>query len=191
MEYVTLGRTGLQVSVAGLGCGGFSRLGLGTGKRRGRGDRADPSGTRPRGQFVRHRRRLRHRSGARQGARVVPREEVVIATKAPFNVSNPNSARRERASPASTARCASSPPTILTSISCTVCPGAYDHARDVIAPALLKSGPRASSDTSASPRPPDDPEHKMLQRAVADGVWDVAMVGFHMMHQNARPRSSR
>src|SRR3954454_1693259 len=32
MEYVTLGRTGLRVSVAGLGCGGFSRLGLGTGK---------------------------------------------------------------------------------------------------------------------------------------------------------------
>src|SRR5437899_5091968 len=32
MDYVTLGRTGLKVSVAGLGCGGFSRLGLGTGK---------------------------------------------------------------------------------------------------------------------------------------------------------------
>src|SRR5258707_13409960 len=32
MEYTTLGRTGLRVSVAGLGCGGFSRLGLGTGK---------------------------------------------------------------------------------------------------------------------------------------------------------------
>src|SRR5437899_6169460 len=32
MDYVNLGRTGLRVSVAGLGCGGFSRLGLGTGK---------------------------------------------------------------------------------------------------------------------------------------------------------------
>jgi aryl-alcohol dehydrogenase-like predicted oxidoreductase len=28
MEYTTLGRTGLRVSVAGLGCGGPSRLGL-------------------------------------------------------------------------------------------------------------------------------------------------------------------
>ena len=27
MQQVTLGRTGLQVSVAGLGCGGHSRLG--------------------------------------------------------------------------------------------------------------------------------------------------------------------
>ncbi|MGI9478009.1 MAG: aldo/keto reductase, partial [Hyphomicrobiaceae bacterium] len=29
MEYTSLGNTGLQVSVAGLGCGGNSRLGLG------------------------------------------------------------------------------------------------------------------------------------------------------------------
>ena len=29
MQYTTLGRTGLKVSVAGLGCGGNSRLGLG------------------------------------------------------------------------------------------------------------------------------------------------------------------
>jgi aryl-alcohol dehydrogenase-like predicted oxidoreductase len=32
MEYTTLGKTGLKVSVAGLGCGGFSRLGLSAGK---------------------------------------------------------------------------------------------------------------------------------------------------------------
>src|SRR3954466_15715865 len=32
MEYTTLGKAGLRVSVAGLGAGGFSRLGLKTGK---------------------------------------------------------------------------------------------------------------------------------------------------------------
>ena len=31
MDTVTLGRTGLEVSVVGLGCGGNSRLGQGTG----------------------------------------------------------------------------------------------------------------------------------------------------------------
>ena len=72
MEYVGLGRTGLRVSVAGLGCGGFSRLGLGSGQERGRDRRADPSGPRPRGQPVRHGRRLWHRSRARQGARGGP-----------------------------------------------------------------------------------------------------------------------
>jgi L-galactose dehydrogenase len=29
MQYTTLGKTGLKVSVAGLGCGGNSRIGLG------------------------------------------------------------------------------------------------------------------------------------------------------------------
>ena len=32
MDYTTLGQTGLRVSVAGLGTGGFSRMGLKTGK---------------------------------------------------------------------------------------------------------------------------------------------------------------
>ncbi len=32
VQYTTLGSTGLRVSVAGLGCGGNSRLGLGSGK---------------------------------------------------------------------------------------------------------------------------------------------------------------
>ncbi len=32
MQYTTLGKTGLRVSVAGLGTGGFSRMGLKTGK---------------------------------------------------------------------------------------------------------------------------------------------------------------
>src|SRR5207248_10300630 len=32
MEYTTLGNTGLRVGVAGLGCGGFSQLGLAQGK---------------------------------------------------------------------------------------------------------------------------------------------------------------
>ena len=32
MDFTTLGRTGLSVSVMGLGCGGPSRLGMATGK---------------------------------------------------------------------------------------------------------------------------------------------------------------
>ena len=82
MEYVTLGRTGLKVSVAGLGCGGFSRLGLGTGKSTAEAvvlirqaldlgvdllDTAAVYGTEEVvGEAIKH----------------VPREDVVIATKA-------------------------------------------------------------------------------------------------------------
>ena len=82
MEYLTLGRTGLKVSVAGLGCGGFSRLGLGTGKSTAEAvalirqaldmgvnllDTAAAYGTEEVvGEAIKH----------------VPREDVVIATKA-------------------------------------------------------------------------------------------------------------
>jgi aryl-alcohol dehydrogenase-like predicted oxidoreductase len=68
-----------------------------------------------------------------------------------------------------------------------VAPAAYDHAREVIAPALLKEQAKGKfRHLGITETAPHDPEHNMLQRAVADGLWDVAMVGFHMMHQNAR-----
>jgi len=82
MEYVTLGRTGLKVSVAGLGCGGFFRLGLGTGKSEAEAvtlvrqaldlginllDTAAVYGTEP---------------VIRRSIKTVPRENIVIATKA-------------------------------------------------------------------------------------------------------------
>ncbi|MGQ3505138.1 hypothetical protein ACT9SR_13535, partial [Enterococcus faecalis] len=38
---------------------------------------------------------------------------------------------------------------------------------------------------------PRDPEHTMLARAVEDPVWEVVMLGFHMMNQNARPVLAR
>ena len=96
MEYTTLGRTGLRVSVAGLGCGGFSRLGLGTG-----GSEADAVG------II----RLALDLGVNlfdtaaiygtepvlgKGLHGVPREKVVICTKASLGVSAPN-ASPERA----------------------------------------------------------------------------------------------
>ncbi|HKM69898.1 MAG TPA: aldo/keto reductase, partial [Stellaceae bacterium] len=89
MEYVTLGRTGLRVSVAGLGCGGFSRLGLGSGRSEAEAvglirqaldlgvnlfDTAAAYGT---------------EALLGKALKAVPRDQVVIATKAPFSVSNP------------------------------------------------------------------------------------------------------
>ena len=72
MQYTTLGKTNLRVSVAGLGTGGFSRLGLKTGKIRGRSRAADPRGRGARHQLHRHRGELRHRRRGRQGAQNHP-----------------------------------------------------------------------------------------------------------------------
>src|SRR5204863_1309467 len=138
MEYVTLGRTGLRVSVAGLGCGGFSRLGLGTGKTEAQAvalirqaldlgvnllDTAAVYGT---------------EGIVGQAIKSVPRDSVVIATKAWIP-------RREGRSAAE--RAVTSLDNSLRQLGTDyvdifqlhgVSPTAYDQALDVIAPALLK-----------------------------------------------------
>jgi len=68
-----------------------------------------------------------------------------------------------------------------------VMPEAYEQAREVIAPALLQEQAKGKlRHLGVTETASDDPEHEMLRRAVEDEVWDVVMVAFHMMHQNAR-----
>jgi aryl-alcohol dehydrogenase-like predicted oxidoreductase len=187
MHYTTLGRTGLRVSVAGLGSGGFSRLGLSTG-----GSEASAIG-------------IIH-AALDQGVNIldtasaygteaivgkaikrVPREQVVIATKSSvFRGGEGWPAERVVESLDNSLR--------ELAIDCidvfqlhAVPPSGYDHVRDVIAPALLKEKAKGKfrflgiTETS-----PNDLEHAMLQRAIPDGLWDVAMVAFHLMNQNTR-----
>ena len=189
MEYVTLGRTGLRVSVAGLGCGGFSRLGLGTGKSNAEAvalvrqaldmgvnllDTAAAYGTEAVvGEAIKH----------------VPREDVVIATKAwiPHGRGR-RAAERAVASLDNSLRRLGTDYVDIFQLH-GVSPEGYAEAREVIAPALIKERAKGKlrhlgvTETAA-----DDPEHEMLQRAVEDEVWDVVMVAFHMMHQTARAK---
>jgi len=189
MEYVTLGRTGLRVSVAGLGCGGFSRLGLGTGKSEAEAvalvrqafdlgvnlfDTAAVYGT---------------EEVLGKALKTLPRDQIVIATKAwiPRGAGS-SAAGRAVASLDNSLK--------VLGVDCVdifqlhgVAPEAYGRAHDVIAPALLKEKDKGKirhlgvTETGSS-----DAEHQMLQRAVEDGLWDVVMLGFHMMHQNARTK---
>jgi aryl-alcohol dehydrogenase-like predicted oxidoreductase len=189
MEYVTLGRTGLRVSVGGLGCGGFSRLGLGTGKSDAEAvhlvrqalelginliDTAAVYGT-------------EHIVG--EAIKNVPRDRVVIATKAwipPWE--GRTAAERAVASLDSSLRQLGTDYVDIFQLH-GVSPRAYQRAVDIIAPALIKEREKGKirflgvTETGSS-----DPEHDMVQRAVEDGVWDVVMVAFHMMHQNARTK---
>lgn len=189
MEYVTLGRTELRVSVAGLGCGGFSQLGLAQGKTEDHAiavirqaidlgvnlfDTAAAYGT---------------EAVLGRAIKSVRREEVVITTKAPFSFSNPHS----------------TPEGIVASLDKSlrqldtnyvdvyqlhgVPPNAYEHALNELAPMLLREKEKGKLRyLGITETAPHDPEHQTLHRAAQDGVWDVVMVGFHMMHQNARER---
>ena len=189
MEYVTLGRTGLCVSVAGLGCGGFSQLGLAQGKTEDDAiaiirqavdlgvnlfDTAAAYGT---------------EAVLGRAIKSVRRDEVVITTKAPFSFSNPHS----------------TPEGIVASLDKSlrqldtsyvdvyqlhgVPPNAYEHALNELAPVLLREKEKGKLRyLGITETAPHDPEHQTLHQAAQDGVWDVVMVGFHMMHQNARER---
>ena len=189
MDYVTLGRTGLKVSVAGLGCGGFSRLGLGAGKSEAEAvalvrqaldlgvnllDTAAVYGT---------------ESVVGEAIKSVPRESVVIATKAWIPRSEGQSAAdRAVASLDNSLRQLGTDYVDIFQLHGDS-PRGYDRALDIIAPALLKEREKGKlkylgvTETGSS-----DGEHNMVQRAVEDGVWDVVMVAFHMMHQNARTK---
>jgi aryl-alcohol dehydrogenase-like predicted oxidoreductase len=187
MEYTTLGRTGLKVSVAGLGCGGFSKLGLGTGKSEDDAvalirqaldlgvnvlDTAAVYGTE---QVV------------GKALRGVPRESVVVCTKASKEAGEKQfHLDKVLASLDRSLRRLGVDYVDVFQLH-AVHPTQYDQVRDVIAPALLRERERGKfrflgiTETS-----PNDPEHTMLNRAVQDGIWDTAMFAFHLMHQPAR-----
>ena len=187
MDYTTLGRTGLRVSVAGLGCGGFSRLGLNAGQ-----SEDDAVG------IIRQALDLGvnvidtasvydTEAVVGKALRGVARDHVVICTKA--------------SKPAADARF--SVAKILESLDGSLArlgvdyvdvfqlhavpPAAYDHVRDEIAPALLREKQRGKFRfLGITETAPNDPEQHMLNRAMRESPWDTAMFAFHLMDQVAR-----
>jgi len=189
MEYRKFGRTGLDVSVAGLGCGGNSRLGQNAGRTVAESvalvraaidlgvnvfDTAANYGTEP---------------IVGEAIKAVPRERVVIATKAAIR-------KGQELFPAEA---------VVKSLEASlrhletdyvdvfqphaVPPWAYDHVREKLVPALLREKEKGKiRHLGISETSPGDHGHTMLQRAVEDDVWEVVMLGYHMLHQPARSK---
>jgi L-galactose dehydrogenase len=185
MDYTILGRTGLRVSVAGLGTGGFSRVGIGQSEAHAVGiirraldlgvnliDTAAVYGT---------------ESVVGQALKGVPRASVVVCTKA---------SKPPGDATFSVAKILESLDGSLTRLGLdhvdvfqlhAVPPAAYDFVRNEIAPALLREKAKGKfrflgiTETS-----PNDHEQMMLRRAAADTPWDTAMFAFNLMDQVAR-----
>jgi aryl-alcohol dehydrogenase-like predicted oxidoreductase len=187
MEYRPLGKTGLNVSVAGLGCGGNSRLGLGRGASVDDCvavvrtavdlgvnflDTAEAYGTE---EIV----------GA--AARSYDRDRLVISTKALFRAGDDTDETVTRRVEASLRRLGLDYVDIFHFHA--VGPAAYEHHRDVLAPALLKlkeqGKVRHVGITETGPR---DPEQKMLARAIEEAPWEVIMLAYSLANQGARHR---
>ncbi len=187
MQYTTLGRTGLKVSVAGLGCGGFSKLGLGTGQSAEHAagiirqaldlgvnliDTAAVYGTE---DVV---------GAALKG---IARDSVVVCTKASKPAGDKTfSVDKVVASLDGSLRRLGLDHVDVFQLH-AVPPAGYDHVRDVIAPALLREREKGKFRfLGITETAPNDPGQKMLNRAMQDDMRDTAMVAFHLMDQVAR-----
>jgi len=189
VEQVTLGRTGLRVSVAGLGCGGDSHLGLDTGGNETQAlevirravelgityfDTADEYGTE---EVV--------------GTALLPvRDEVVISTKTKplrpdgslldakgLRLNIERSLKRLQTDRAD------------VFFLHMVRERHYRYCVEELLPMLDECrsmgliGSIAITEGSRS-----DPEHAMLQAAVSDNYWDVMMLAFNPFNQSARDK---
>jgi aryl-alcohol dehydrogenase-like predicted oxidoreductase len=187
MQYTTLGRTGLRVSVAGLGTGGFSRMGLKSGKTEDEAarlvldavdlgvnfiDTAPPYGT---------------EGVVGRALKSIPRDKVVIATKAFIHRNNEwSSPERVVASLDNSLRLMGTDYVDVFNLH-GVEADEYDYALETIAPALLAQKAKGKiRHIGVTENPIVDFTNAMLKRAVLDPVWEVFMVGFHMLHQGAR-----
>lgn len=189
MRYTTLGNTGLRVSVAGLGCGGFSRLGLPAGKTEDQAadlvleavdlginflDTAPAYGT---------------EATVGKALKKLSRDKVVVSTKVHVLRNGEwYTADRVTQSIDNSLKLLGTDYIDVFQLH-GVGVGEYDHAIDVVLPALLAAREKGKiRHLGITEAPTDDFTHEMLKRAANEGVWEVFMVAFHMMHQGARKK---
>ena len=189
MQYTTLGKTGLQVSVAGLGCGGYSRLGQTTGRSEAQSialvQQAIDLGV----NFIDTARNYRTEAIVGKALKGRNRDELVISTKTTLA----DDTGRKPAEQVVRELETSLRKMDLTFVDVFhlhgVQPSVYDHAVDKIVPALLREQEKGKFRfLGITEVPPKDPHHQTLERAVQQDCFDVVMVAFHLMHQSAREK---
>jgi len=190
MQTVVLGRTGLRVSVAGLGCGGASRLGQTQGKSFQESvdlvrsaldagvtlvDTAVAYGTENIvGEALRGR-----------------REGIVISTKVPISAGaheDLNNVIDADGLEAGVDGCLSRLGTDFIDILHlhAVAPSQYDHALNELLPRMERLREKGKIRfTGLTERFSTDTTHEMAERATSDGQFDVLMLGLNFVNQSA------
>ncbi len=187
MAYTTLGRTGLRVSVAGLGCGGFSRLGQGRGSSIAQSVDVVRAALDAGVNFIDTAEAYGTEDIVGRALSPSERDRVVISTKTLVV----ESGRRR------------SPEQVVASLHASlarlktervevfhlhaVAPQDVDYAIEVLAPALLREREAGRiAHLGITETAPNDHTHAALPKAIDSGLFDVVMVAFHLLHQNAR-----
>ncbi|AUX44475.1 aldo/keto reductase [Sorangium cellulosum] len=187
MNRIILGRTGLTVSVLGLGAGGDSRLGSGS--------IAEADSIRlvhaaiERGvNFIDTAEAYGTEGIIGKALREVPRDRVVISTKKTTRLDAPLRAEDVVASlHASLERLGTDHVDVYHLHG--VLPHHYADLRERIVPVLLRLREQGKirflgiTEAFAA-----DPSHATLEQALRDDLWDVVMVGFNLLNQSARTK---
>jgi aryl-alcohol dehydrogenase-like predicted oxidoreductase len=183
MEYRPLGKTGLTVSVAGLGCGGNSRLGLGRGASFDECVAVVHTAIETGVNFLDTAEAYGTEEIVGVAVRSHDRDKLVISTKAIFRGADETAKSVTAKVEASLKRLGLDYVDIFHFHA--VGPESYAHHRDVLAPALLRlkeqGKVRHIGITETGPR---DPEQKML--AIEESPWEVIMLAYSLMNQGAR-----
>jgi aryl-alcohol dehydrogenase-like predicted oxidoreductase len=186
MEYTTLGRTGINVSVASLGCGGGSALGLKKGKSEDHSISVVKTAMDLGVNFI----DTAHVYGTEvivgKAIKSVPRDQVVISTKHPiFRQGHNFSAQEVVAGLDQSLRNLGTDYVDVFHLH-GVAPKDFDHAMTLV-PHLLKEKEKGKfKHLGITETSPVDPSHETLGRALAEDCFDVMMFAFSLMNQNAR-----
>ena len=202
MDYTELGSTGLKVSVAGLGCGGNSRLGLGTGSSEAQAVALVRAALDFGVNFVDTAEAYGTEDVVGKAAAAAGRDKVVISSKSRVQIGGAllDGAAVVANLEASLQRLGTDYVDVFHLHA--IAPDLYDHARREVAPALLRQKEMGKiRHIGITETSPNDPQQEMLSRAlVGDGagegageagcgdVWEVVMFAFNLMNQGARQR---
>lgn len=188
MQYTTLGRTGLKVSVAGLGCGGPSRLGL----RNNAGSEAHAVGMVRQAielgvNFLDTAQSYGTEPVVGKAIAGLPRDQLVISTKKtlpPDDHANPEEAVIKGLE--QSLRLLGTDYIDVYHLH-GVEPEDYRFARDRLLPAMrrLRDAGKIRF-IGVTEGFVEDPSHTMLQESLGADLWDVVMVGFNLLNPSAR-----
>jgi len=187
MQYTTLGRTGLRVSVAGLGCGGNSRIGLGAG--------LDEAGSIAIVRAARDQCLNFFDTAEVYGTEELlgkalttgERGDVVISTKSRYLRGTERMSAAEVVAnlEASLKRLATDYVDVF--LLHGVRPADVAYCREALLPALLEAKAAGKArHIGMSTSPPFDPEQAAAVAALDEPAFEVMMLAFHMLHQGAR-----
>jgi L-galactose dehydrogenase len=190
MQYKILGRTGLNVSVAGLGCGGHSRLGQTYGNSEEQSIAVVSAALDLGINFV--------DTAAAYGTEKIVgaairgrREKVILSTKTGIiSWAEPNSKPFTGAQvlehlDKSLARLGTDYVDLYNLHG--IVASQLDYVASEIVPALIKAREQGKIlFLGITEHFGADTSHKMLSAAIPTGVWDVVMVGFNLLNPSAR-----